>query len=109
MNDCLNTTGFTQLTIEGIKENVSNDERQQEDPENITWEAASSYATLPSRGGSFKLKKMNWFSNIKILTEKVYCIKNSHSSEELINAVNSGVLEILTDVDRHLTKSNIHL
>ena len=52
---------------------------------------------------------MNWLSNIKILTEKVHCIKNSHSSEDLINAVNSGVLEILTDVDRHLTESNIYL
>ena len=109
MNGCLNTTGFTQSTIEGIKENVSNDERLQEDPEFITWEVASSYATLPSRGGSFKLKKMNWLSNIKVLTEKVHCIKNSHSSEDLINAVNSGVLEFLTDVGRHLTESNIYL
>ena len=33
MNDCLNTTGFTPLMREGIKEHVSSDERQQEDPE----------------------------------------------------------------------------
>ena len=32
MNDCLNTTGFTQLAREGIKEHVSSDEQQQEDP-----------------------------------------------------------------------------
>ena len=49
---------------------------------------------------------MNLLSNIKILTEKVYCIKNSHSSEDLIGAVNSSILEVLTDVDRHLTERN---
>ena len=49
---------------------------------------------------------MNLSSNIKKLTEKVHCIKNSHSSEGLIDAVNSSVLEVLTDVDRHLTESN---
>ena len=38
MNDSLNTTGFTQLAREGIKEHVSSDGRQQEDPENISWE-----------------------------------------------------------------------
>ena len=42
MNDCLNTTGFTQLAREGIKEHVSSDEQQQEDPENIIWEVTSS-------------------------------------------------------------------
>ena len=36
MNDHLNTTGFIQLVREGIKEHVSSDERQQEDPENIS-------------------------------------------------------------------------
>ena len=102
----LNTTGFTQLAREGIKEHVSSDEQKQEDPENISLEVTSSYALLPSRGSSFKLKKMNLLSNIKILTEKVHCIKNSHSSEDLIDAVNSSVLEVLTDVDRHLTESN---
>ena len=85
---------------------VSSGERQQEDPENTSWQVTSSYAPLPSRGSSFKLKKMNLLSNIKILTEKVHCIKNSHSSEDLIDAVNSSVLEVLTDVDRHLTESN---
>ena len=49
---------------------------------------------------------MNVLPNIKILTEKVNCIKNSHSSEDLIDAVNSSVLEVLTDGDRHLTESN---
>ena len=63
-------------------------------------------APLPSRGSSFKLKKMSLLSNIKIVTEKVYCIKNSHSSEDLIDAVNSSILEVLTDVDRHLTEHN---
>ena len=67
---------------------------------------ASSHAPLPLRVSSFKLKKMNLLSNTKILTEKVYCIKNSYSSEDLIDAVNSSVLEVLTDVDRHLTESN---
>ena len=67
---------------------------------------ASSHAPLPSRGSSFKLKKMNLLSNTKILTEKVHCIKNSHSSEDLIDAVNISALEVLTDVDRHLTESN---
>ena len=76
MNDSLNTTGFTQLAREGIKEHVSSDGRQQEDPENISWEVTSSYAPLPSRGSSFKFKKMNLLSNIKKLTEKVHCIKN---------------------------------
>ena len=98
MNDSLNTAGFTQLPpegIKGIKEHVSSDEWQQEDPENISLEVTSSYAPLPSRGSSFKLKKMNLLSNIKILTEKVYCIKNSHSSEDLIDAVNSSILEVL--------------
>ena len=33
MNHHLNTTGFTRLMREGIKEHVSSDERQQEDPE----------------------------------------------------------------------------
>ena len=106
MNDNLNATGFTQLAGEGIKEHVSSDERQQEDPENISWEMTSSYAPLPSIGSNFKLKKMNLFSNIKMLTEKVYCIKNSHSSEDLIDAVNRSVLEVLTDVDRHLAERN---
>ena len=36
MNDSFNTAGFTQLAREGIKEYVSSDERQQEDPEHIT-------------------------------------------------------------------------
>ena len=49
---------------------------------------------------------MNLLSNIKILTEKVYFIKSSHSLEDLINAVNS-VLEVLTDVDRYLTESSL--
>ena len=49
---------------------------------------------------------MSLLSNIKLLTEKVPCIKNSHPSEKLIDAVNSGVLEVLTDTDRHLTKSD---
>ena len=98
MKNSLNTTGFTQLVregIKGIKEHVSSNERQQEDPENLSLEVTSSYALLPSRGSSFKLKKMNLLSNIKILTEKVYCIKNSHSSEDLIDAVNSSILEVL--------------
>ena len=106
MNDRLNTTGFTQLAREGVKEHVSSDERQQEDPESISWEVTSSYAPLPSRGSSFKLKKMNLLSNIKILTENVHCIKNSHSSEDLIDAINSSVLDVLTGADRHLTESN---
>ena len=109
MNDSLNTAGFTQLPpegIKGIKEHVSSDEWQQEDPENISLEVTSSYAPLPSRGSSFKLKKMNLLSNIKILTEKVYCIKNSHSSEDLVDAVNSSILEVSTDLDRHLTERN---
>ena len=106
MNDRLNTTGFIQLAREGVKEHVSSDERQQEDPESISWEVTSSYAPLPSRGSSFKLKKMNLLSNIKILTDKVHCIKNSHSSEDLIDAINSSVLEVLTGADRHLTESN---
>ena len=41
------------------------------------------------------LKKM-LLSKIKILTEKVHCIKNSHFSENLIDAVNSSFLEVLT-------------
>ena len=56
-----------------------------------------------------KLKKTKLLSNIKILTEKVHCIKNSHSSEDLIDPVNSSVLEVLTDVDRHLTENIIYL
>ena len=95
MNDSLNTTGSTQLVREGIKcikEHVRSDEWRQEDRENMSLEVTSSYAPLPSRGSSFKLKKMNLLSNIKILTEKVYCIKNSHSSEDLIGAVNSSIL-----------------
>ena len=75
-------------------------------PENISWEVTSSCAPLPSRGNSFKLKKMSLLSNIKLLTEKVPCIKNSHPPEKLIDAVNSSVLEVLTDIDRHLTKSD---
>ena len=66
----------------------------------------SSYAPFPSRGSSFKLKKVNLLSNVKILTEKVYCIKNSDSSEDLIDAVNSSILEVLTDADKHLTEGN---
>ena len=38
MNDSLNTTGFTQLPREGIKEHDSSDEPQQEDPDNISCE-----------------------------------------------------------------------
>ena len=75
-------------------------------PENISWEVTSSCAPLPSRGNSFKLKKMSLLSNIKLLTERVPCIKNSHPPEKLIDAVNSSVLEVLTDIDRHLTKSD---
>ena len=89
-----------------MKEHVSSGERQQEDPENTSWGVTSSYASLPSRGSAFKLKKMNLLSNIKILTEKIHCIKNSHSSEDLTDAVNSSVLEALTDVDRYLAESN---
>ena len=74
-----------------MKEHVSTDEQQQKDPENISWEVTSSYAPLPSRGSSFKLTKMNLLSNIKIVTEKVRCIKNSPSLEDLIDAVNSSV------------------
>ena len=89
-----------------MKEDVSSGERQQEDPENISWEVISSYAPFPSRGNSFKLKKMSLFSNIKVPTENVHCLKNSHSLEDLIDTVNSSVLEVLPDVDRHLTKSD---
>ena len=49
---------------------------------------------------------MNLLSNIKILTEKVHFIKNSHCSEDLIDAVCSSALKVLTEVDRHLTESN---
>ena len=41
MSDSLNTTGFTQVASEGMKEHASSGERQQEDPEdpeNISWE-----------------------------------------------------------------------
>ena len=44
MNNRLNTTGFTQVPRDGKKEHISSDERQQEDPENISWEVTSSYA-----------------------------------------------------------------
>ena len=47
MNDSLNTTGFTQVAREGIKEHVSSDEWQEENPENIIWKVISSYAPLP--------------------------------------------------------------
>ena len=66
MNDRLNTTGFTQLMRESIKEHVSSDEQQQEDPENISWKVTSSYAPLPPRGSCFNLKTMNLLSNLKI-------------------------------------------
>ena len=89
-----------------MKDDVSSGEWQQEDPENISWEVISSCVPLPSRENSFKLKKMNLFSNIKVPTENLHCIKNSHSSEDLIDAVNSSVLEVLTDVDRHLAERN---
>ena len=49
---------------------------------------------------------MNLLSDIKILTEKVHCIKNLHSSGDLIDAVNSSVLEVVADADRHLTETN---
>ena len=47
----------------------------------------SSNEPLPSRRSGFKLKKMKLLPNLKILTEEVYCIKNWHSSEDLIDAV----------------------
>ena len=87
VNDSLNTTGFTQLAREGMNKHVTSRERQQQDPENISWEVTSSYAPLPSRESNFTFKKVNLLSNIKILTEKVHCIKNSHSSEDLIDTV----------------------
>ena len=90
MNDSLNTTGFTQSVREGMKEHLSSGERQQEDPENIGSEVISSYASFPSRKGSFKLKKMSLLSDIKILTKKSSLLKNSHSSEDLIYAVNTN-------------------
>ena len=65
------TTGFTQLAREGMKDYFSTGQPQQEDLEKLSWEVTSSYASLSSRESSFKLKKMNLLSNIKILTEKV--------------------------------------
>ena len=76
MNDSSSTTGFTQLAREGMKDYVSTGQPQQEDLEKSSWEVTSSYASLSSRGSSFKLKKMNLLSNIKIFTKKFHCIKN---------------------------------
>ena len=61
VNDSSNTTGFTKLAREDMKEHVSSGEREQEDPENISWEVTSSYAPLPLRRSSFKLKKMSYY------------------------------------------------
>ena len=61
VNDSSNTTGFTKLARGDMKEHVSSGEREQEDPENISWEVTSSYAPLPLRGSSFKLKKVNYY------------------------------------------------
>ena len=72
----------------------------------MSWEVTSSYASLLSRGSSFKMKNMNLMSNLNIRTEKFHSIRNSHSSEDLIDAVSSSVLQILTDVGRYLTESN---
>ena len=58
MNDSSNTTGFAKLAREDMKEHVSSGKREQEDPENP--EVTSSYAPLPLKGSSFKLKKMNY-------------------------------------------------
>ena len=41
----------------------------------MSWEVTSSYAPLQSRGSSFKMKKMNLMSNLKILTEKFIASK----------------------------------
>ena len=61
VNDSSNTTGLTKLAREDMKEHVSSGEREQEDPENISWEVTSSYAPLSLRGSSFKLKKINYY------------------------------------------------
>lgn len=61
VNDSSNTTGFTKLARGDMKEHVSSGEREQEDPENISWEVTSSYAPLPLRRSSFKLKKMSYY------------------------------------------------
>ena len=75
MNDSLNTTGFTQLAREGMNKHVTSRERQQQDPENISWEVTSSDAPLPSRESSFIFKKMNLLSSIKNSQEKFIASK----------------------------------
>ena len=65
-----------------------------------------SYAPLLLRGVSFKLKKMKLLPILKILTDKVHCIKNLHSSGDLIDADSNGILEVLASICRHLTESN---
>ena len=56
MNDISNPTGFTQLASEGIKNHGCRGKWQKEDPQNICWDVASSYAPFLSRGSSFELK-----------------------------------------------------
>ena len=51
-----------------------------------------SYAPLLLRGGSFKWKNMKLLPIFKILTDEVHCIKNLHSSEDLIDADSNGIL-----------------
>ena len=46
VSDNLNITGFSQLAREDMKEHVSSDERQQEDPENKSWEVPSSLCII---------------------------------------------------------------
>ena len=56
---------------------------------------------LPQRGSTFKLKKMNLLTNIKVFTEKCYNLK---SSEKIIGEVDAGINQLTRIVDAELCR-----
>ena len=96
MNDSSSTTGFTQLAREGMNDYVSIGQPQQEDVEKLSWEATSSYASLSSRGSSFKLKKMNLLSN-----------KNIHGKNSTAQKMKFSIKDLFSKYDQICRKLRI--
>ena len=74
--------------------------------EQISEETDVNLPELPSKLSSFKLKKMNVLSNLKVLTDKFHSLTNNYESEILIEEADSAILDLLRKADTNLFQCN---
>ena len=84
----------------------SNNDTEEEIDTVIEDESDQPLANLPIRGSQFKLTKMKLLSKIKVLTEKVYCVKRGTESEALLNYADETISSLMLEFDSNLDESS---